>query len=550
MLTAGFMQLRYALRRTCSSWSKKLAEGPPLESFIANASTPLNQNISENEFPTEVPYLNQYYAEKKNVFFEVYGCQMNVSDTEIVWSILDKAGYKRVNSESQADVVLIMTCSIREGAENKIWHRLKNLKRLKSITGLQVGVLGCMAERLKTSLLEREKNVDVIAGPDSYRDLPRLLETARGGQTGVNVQLSLDETYADVSPVRLDSNKKTAFVSIMRGCNNLCTYCIVPFTRGRERSRPLLSILDEVRHLSNSGVKEITLLGQNVNSYRDMSEESHPFVRYTDVGLAKGFKQRCKLPTTGLGFADLLHQVAQIDPEMRIRFTSPHPKDFPNEVLQVIASHANICNHLHLPAQSGSSTILERMARGYSRKDYLELVGTIREHLSNVALTSDFICGFCGETEEDHELTVDLVRKVNYSFCFVFPYSMREKTKAHRKLEDLIPVEVKKQRAIEVLAAFRQTVKPYFEKQIGDTQLILVEGVPRRSDQQLYGRNEGNTKVIIEKTLDNGEPILPGDYVAIKVTGASTQVLKGQPMYKTSLREFASANANAAEKSP
>lgn len=507
-----------------------------MESFVADAAL-LNRNVANDEFPTEMPYLNPH-VEKKNVFFEVYGCQMNVNDTEIVWSILNKSGYKRVTEQHQADVILIMTCSIREGAENKIWHRLRQLKGIKRERFLQIGVLGCMAERLKTTLLEVEKSVDVIAGPDSYRDLPRLLETAHGGQTGVNVQLSLDETYADVTPVRLDANRKTAFISIMRGCNNLCTYCIVPFTRGRERSRPLASILDEVRHLSFNGVKQITLLGQNVNSYRDMSAESHPFIQYTGVGLAKGFKQRCKLPTSGLGFADLLHQVAQIDPEMRIRFTSPHPKDFPNEVLQVISSHRNICNHLHLPAQSGSTVVLERMARGYSREDYLSLVETIRSYLPNVGLTSDFISGFCGETEEDHEMTVDLVRKVNYNFCFVFPYSMREKTKAHRNLEDLIPMEVKKRRATEVLAAFRQTVTPHFKAQIGDTQLILVEGSPRRSDQQLFGRNEGNTKVIIDTVTVNSKQISPGDYIAVQVTDSNSQVLKGRPLYKTTLHEF------------
>ncbi|XP_003746682.1 CDK5 regulatory subunit-associated protein 1 [Galendromus occidentalis] len=525
-----FLRLFEPLSRNCGSWTKKLAEGPSLEAFIANSSVP-----RENYDPTEVPYLIDESAQLKKVFFEVYGCQMNVNDTEIVWSILKKKGYERVLNHNAANVVLIMTCSIREGAEQKIWRRLQDLRKHKQRRDLQVGVLGCMAERLKTQLLEKEKSVDVVAGPDSYRDLPRLLETASGGQAGVNVQLSLDETYADVTPVRLDERRKTAFVSIMRGCNNMCTYCIVPFTRGRERSRPMNSILDEVRHLSLNGVKEVTLLGQNVNSYRDMSEESHPFIRFTDVGLAKGFKSKCKLRSGGLGFADLLHQVAEVDPEMRVRFTSPHPKDFPDEVLQVISSHKNICNHIHLPAQSGSTRVLDLMGRGYTREDYLTLVDTIYKFMPNVSLTSDFITGFCGETEDEHQMTLSLVEQVGYTFCYAFPYSLREKTRAHRRLEDDVPLEDKKRRAIEILEVFRRKAKLKFEKQIGDIQTVLVEGESKRSTEELFGRNEGNTKVIIANEV-GGERIHPGEYVSVRITNCSSQTMIGEVLRKTSLQ--------------
>ncbi|XP_070395040.1 mitochondrial tRNA methylthiotransferase CDK5RAP1-like isoform X2 [Dermacentor albipictus] len=478
---------------------------------------------------------------------------MNVNDTEVAWSLLKDAGFERTNSASEADVVLIMTCAIREGAEGKIWSKINQLKMLKKLRKadkhgpLQIGILGCMAERLKEKLIEKEKAVDIVAGPDSYRDLPRLLALARSGQVGVNVQLSLDETYADVVPVRLNENSKSAFVSIMRGCNNMCSYCIVPFTRGRERSRPLASILDEVRALSDQGVKEVTLLGQNVNSYRDTSAESLALIEHSKDGpeiLSRGFRTIYKLPVGGLRFADLLDKVSQVDKEMRIRFTSPHPKDFPDEVLEVIRDRDNICKQIHLPAQSGNNAILERMRRGYTREAYLELVHRIRDVLPNVALSSDFICGFCGETEEAHEETMSLVDQVQYSVAYVFPYSLREKTHAHRRLEDDVPLDVKKRRVAEVLSGFRRRAKELFEQQISTYQLVLVEGDSRRSPEDMVGRNDNNIRVVFPKILVPEHPsssvkkqIQPGDYLVVQIQDCSSQVLKGVPLYATSLRQ-------------
>lgn len=482
---------------------------------------------------------------------------MNVNDTEVAWSVLRDAGFEKSNSADEADVVLIMTCAIREGAEGKIWSRINHLKAIKKrrqagTSGpLQIGILGCMAERLKEKLVEKEKAVDIVAGPDSYRDLPRLLALAHAGQVGVNVQLSLDETYADVVPVRLNENSKSAFVSIMRGCNNMCSYCIVPFTRGRERSRPLATILDEVRALSDQGVKEVTLLGQNVNSYRDTSSESQALIERSRSGaapLSKGFRTIYKLPSGGLRFADLLDRVSQVDPEMRIRFTSPHPKDFPDEVLEVIRERDNICKQIHLPAQSGNNAVLERMRRGYTREAYLDLVHRIRDVLPGVALTSDFICGFCGETEEAHQDTMTLVDQVQYSVAYVFPYSLREKTHAHRRLEDDVPLDVKRRRVGEVLAVFRHRVKELFDQQVGSHQLVLVEGESRRSSEDMAGRNDNNTKVIFPRThvpeyLPSSvkREIQPGDYIVVKIQDCSSQVFKGIPLYITSLQEHMAA---------
>lgn len=535
---------------------ERISRGPPLEYFIANSVN--NHTEAGTGCSTERlqhPYVpaEDVHSKGKKVHFETYGCQMNVSDTEVAWSLLKDAGFEKTNSASEADVVLIMTCAIREGAEGKIWKRISQLKavkkwRQKSKNGpLQIGILGCMAERLKEKLVEKEKAVDIVAGPDSYRDLPRLLANARSGQVGVNVQLSLDETYANVLPVRLKEDSKSAFLSIMRGCNNMCSYCIVPFTRGRERSRPLVTILDEVRALSDQGVKEVTLLGQNVNSYRDTSAESLALIDRSRDGpavLSRGFRTIYKLPSGGLRFADLLDKVSQVDREMRIRFTSPHPKDFPDEVLEVIRDRENICKQIHLPAQSGNNAILERMRRGYTREAYLELVHRIREVLPDVALTSDFICGFCGETEEAHQDTISLVDQVQYSVAYVFPYSLREKTHAHRRLEDDVPLDVKNRRVGEVLAVFRRRAKELFDQQVSSHQLVLVEGTSRRSPEDLSGRNDNNVKVIFPKmhvvahpTSSVKKEIEPGDYVVVKIEECSSQVLKGIPLYITSLQQ-------------
>uniref|UniRef100_A0A3B3T5D7 Mitochondrial tRNA methylthiotransferase CDK5RAP1 n=1 Tax=Paramormyrops kingsleyae TaxID=1676925 RepID=A0A3B3T5D7_9TELE len=507
----------------------KLATGPKFQDFIRNAS--LKENFSKNQQQLEdmPPYLSEdpHMGNSRKVYFETYGCQMNVNDTEIAWSFLQRTGYQRTSELSQADVVLLVTCSVREKAEQAIWNRLQQLaaqkkRRPKAETPMKIGILGCMAERLKTDLLEREKLVDIVVGPDAYRDLPRLLSLAHGGQRGSNVLLSLEETYADVMPIHHVTQGHSAFVSIMRGCDNMCSYCIVPFTRGRERSRPAPSILQEVRILSEQGVKEVTLLGQNVNSYRDTSELR--FCGPEAAPLSHGFSTVYRPRPGGLRFADLLDRVSLIDPDMRIRFTSPHPKDFPDEVLQLIQERGNICRQLHLPAQSGSSQVLQAMRRGYTREAYLELVANIRRIIPGVSLSSDFIAGFCGETEEDHQQTLSLLREVRYQTAFLFAYSMRKKTHAFHRLQDDVPVEVKQRRLEELISVFREEAVRINTSLIGSTQLILVEGESKRSSQDLCGRNEGNIKVIFPR--DNvpllGDdahtaPISPGGYVLVKV---------------------------------
>ncbi|XP_010153676.1 PREDICTED: CDK5 regulatory subunit-associated protein 1, partial [Eurypyga helias] len=433
---------------------------------------------------------------------------MNVNDTEIAWAILQKNGYTRTKDLGEADVVLLVTCSVREKAEQAIWNRLRHLKALKARRQqarlpLRIGILGCMAERLKEEILHREKLVDVVAA--------------------ANVLLSLDETYADILPVQTSAGGTTAFVSIMRGCDNMCSYCIVPFTRGRERSRPIASILQEVRMFSDQGVKEVTLLGQNVNSFRDMSEVQ--FHSSAAPVLSRGFRTVYKAKPGGLRFAHLLDQVSRIDPEMRIRFTSPHPKDFPDEVLQLIRERHNICKQLHLPAQSGSTRVLEAMRRGYTREAYLELVHHVRESIPGVSLSSDFIAGFCGETEEDHQQTVALLREVRYNIGFLFAYSMRQKTRAHHRLQDDVPAGVKQRRLEELIAVFREEATRANEAMVGQPQLVLVEGPSKRSASELCGRNDGNIKVIFpdaeaEDAAGCGALAMaraqPGDYVLVK----------------------------------
>ncbi|XP_042657069.1 mitochondrial tRNA methylthiotransferase CDK5RAP1 [Tyto alba] len=486
------------------------------------------------------------------VYLETYGCQMNVNDAEIAWAILQKNGYARTKELDEADVVLLVTCSVREKAEQAIWNRLRHLKALKARRQqarlpLRIGILGCMAERLKEEILHREKLVDVVAGPDAYRDLPRLLAVAESGQQAANVLLSLDETYADILPVQTSAGGTTAFVSIMRGCDNMCSYCIVPFTRGRERSRPIASILQEVRLLSDQGVKEVTLLGQNVNSFRDMSEVQ--FQSAAAPVLSRGFSTVYKAKPGGLRFAHLLDQVSRIDPEMRIRFTSPHPKDFPDEVLQLIRERHNICKQLHLPAQSGSTRVLEAMRRGYTREAYLELVHHVRESIPGVSLSSDFIAGFCGETEEDHQQTVSLLREVRYNIGFLFAYSMRQKTRAHHRLQDDVPADIKKRRLEELITVFREEAARANEAMVGQSQLVLVEGPSKRSASELCGRNDGNIKVIFpdaEVADAAGCEALaraqPGDYVLVKVTSATSQTLKGVLLCRTTLSRSAASH--------
>ena len=384
---------------------------------------------------------------------------MNVADSEIVETVLDQAGYTMAEDSEQADVLLINTCAIREGAEQKIWNKLKSKHHAMKVRNqnLKVGVLGCMAERLKDQLLEH-KVVDLVAGPDAYRDIPRLLQIldSDSQEQPMNVQLSFDETYADIIPVRKDKSKQHAWISIMRGCNNMCSFCIVPFTRGRERSRPVMSIEDEVKYLRDEGIREVTLLGQNVNSYRDKEADSlwgDVTKHVNSEGFAETFKLR---DGQGVRFAELMDRVSDAAPEMRFRFTSPHPKDFPDALLQVIANKANVCKQIHMPAQSGNTDMLFRMRRNHTRESYDELVSHIRETIPGVALSSDFMCGFCDETEEEFEDTMSLINQVKYDMAFLFAYSMREKTHAHRRMQDNVPESVKKERLVRMIDAFKE----------------------------------------------------------------------------------------------
>ncbi|XP_070568765.1 mitochondrial tRNA methylthiotransferase CDK5RAP1-like isoform X5 [Ptychodera flava] len=543
-------------------FSNKLKNGPPLEHFIANSNLKNDLPLKRHTEQEHVPYIQKEIVagNGRKVYFETYGCQMNESDTEIAWSILQNSGFLKTADVHEADVIFAVTCAVRENAETKVWNRLKYFqalkrKRSKSQTQIKIGLLGCMAERLKKEILEKSKAVDLIAGPDAYRDLPRMLAVTEHGQPAVNVILSLDETYADVIPVRMNSNSPSAFVSIMRGCDNMCSYCIVPFTRGRERSRPISSIVEEVKILSDQGVKEVTLLGQNVNSYRDTSEMNYfnndGAVSDTSTNLSKGFKTIYKPKKGGLRFAELLDQVSDVDPEMRIRFTSPHPKDFPDEVLEIINERPNICKHLHLPAQSGNTEILKKMRRGYTREAYLELVHHVRSRIPNVALTSDFISGFCGETKRAHEDTLSLLRLVKYDFVYAFAYSMRQKTHAYHKMEDNVPYDIKVSRLTDVLEVSREEMFNANNGRVGTQQLVLVEGPSKKSADDLAGRSDFNTKVIFpnmeipcDMESSNHRPIKVGDYVVVCINDCTSQVMKGIPLYHTTLQEFSKHQQN------
>lgn len=518
-----------------------LKETPSLRDFM-----PSSVDISRQAKASDSFWEDTESQSARTFYMESYGCQMNMADSEIIESILTKKGFSRVDSSEKADAVLLNTCSIREKAEDRIWARLNELKSQKTKLKLphqSIAVLGCMAERLKSSLLEKKKLVDVVVGPDAYRDLPRLLYNSFDGEKGVNVRLSLEETYADIAPVRSSGNGVTSFVSIMRGCNNMCSYCIVPFTRGRERSRDVSSIVSEVQELYGIGFREVTLLGQNVNSYNYVKERSKEGDR---VRLADGFSSITKLPVAGVSFANLLDQVALAVPEMRIRFVSPHPKDFPDEVLDVIASRHNICNQIHIPAQSGSSSVLERMRRGYTNESYRELIRKIGYRIPGVSLSSDFITGFCGETDEEHSDTLQLLEDIHYDQAFLYAYSDRGSTHASRTMEDDVPVHVKKSRLAEIIEIFNRNARAKAQNDIGTVQLVLVEGNSRRDENSVVGRNDGNKRVVFPKesvpsSFSNDKQVpKPGDFVAVRVTEANQQTLQGIPMMRTTLGEFAS----------
>lgn len=451
--------------------------------------------------------------DQRTFYIETYGCQMNFSDTEIVNSILMEEGMKPVQEPEEANIIFVNTCSIRENAETRVWNRLKEFRSLKKEKDdLTVGVLGCMAERIRDKIIEKEGLVDLVVGPDAYRDLPKLLADVNDGRKAVNVLLSLEETYADIKPVRTNDNGVSAFVTIMRGCDNMCAFCVVPFTRGRERSRPAESILDELKQLSDQGYKEVTLLGQNVNSYDDGNNS----------------------------FADLMYKASQVNPEMRFRFSSPHPKDFPEELLQVISEQPNLCNYIHIPAQSGNNDVLERMRRPYTREEYLNLVDKMREIIPGVTLSTDIITGFCDETEEEHQDTLSLMAKVKYDLAYMFAYSERGRTLAQRKYEDNVPEDVKKRRLSEIIEQQMSIQEELNKKEIGRRHLVLAEGTSKRSDEQLCGRTDTNKMVV----FDRGD-IEKGDYVEVTITDCTSATLMGDVIKKSSIAEFDQQFVNA-----
>lgn len=416
-----------------------------------------------------------------------------------------------VDQPEEADVIFINTCSIRENAESKVWNRLRQFHSMKQDLekDITVGVLGCMAERIREKILEKDQLVDLVVGPDAYRDLPKLLQEVNSGQKAVNVQLSLEETYADIKPVRTSTNGISAFVTIMRGCDNMCSFCVVPFTRGRERSRPVSSIMDELKQLRDQGYREVTLLGQNVNSYYD--EE------------------------TDTSFAELMYKASQIDPEMRIRFSTSHPKDFPEQLLHIIDEQPNICEYIHIPAQSGNSDVLERMRRPYTREQYLKLIDKMRDIIPGVSLSTDIIAGFCDETEEEHQDTLSLMRKVRYDMAYMFAYSERDRTLAQRKYEDNVPEDVKKRRLNEIITQQMEIQEELNEKEVGRRHLMLVEGPSKKSDQQLCGRTDTNKMVIIDRNDFN-----PGDYIEVEIHDYTSATLFGNVIHKSSIQSFSS----------
>ena len=453
-------------------------------------------------------------------YIESYGCQMNFSDSEIVASILSDAGMYHTTDYRRADVILINTCSIRDNAEQRVRNRLAQFQTLKrEKKGLTIGVLGCMAERLKKNLLEEEKIVDMVAGPDAYRDLPRLLATADEGQKAINTLLSREETYGDINPVRLQSNGVSAFISIMRGCDNMCSFCVVPFTRGRERSRHPESIVSEARALFEAGYREVTLLGQNVDSYL-----------WFGGGAKKDFgKLSQEKQSQALRFADLLALVAEISPELRIRFSTSNPQDMTRDVIETMARYDNICNYIHLPVQSGSSRILEKMNRGYTREEYLEKISMIRSIIPDCGISSDIIAGFCSETEEDHRLTLSIMEEVKYDMNYMFYYSERPGTLAARKYEDDVPLEEKKRRLSEIISMQQKHSLERNKADVGKTFKVLVEGFSKKSREKLAGRNDQN-KMIVFPGLLSDYPA--GTYVNVKVDNCSSATLMGHIINK------------------
>jgi len=569
-------------RRLSSSSSIKARipdDGLSLGDFVSKGSS----SPVAHSTPSSIPYFTA--ASSNNTFhLKTYGCQMNVSDSDIVRSLLLQNGLKETDDEAEADFLFTNTCAIREGAESKVWGRLRELRARrrsgpkKKRKRMLVGVLGCMAERLKEDLL-KDGMADIVVGPDAYRDLPRLIQDVWSEdipvEQAVNVQLSVDETYADITPVRRNADDVSAFVSIQRGCANRCSFCIVPFTRGQERSRSMESIVEEIRRLvGEEDLKEVTLLGQNVNSYHDTGESAlaaRPSSEYTMSN--EGFKSRIRRVDGGYYFADLLANVSDLTPELRVRFTSPHPKDYPAALLDLMSERHNICNQLHMPAQSGSTTMLRRMKRGYSRDAYLDLVlNEVLPRIPDVAISSDFIAGFCGETEEEHQDTLSLMEAVRYDQAFMFAYSMREKTHAHQVWQDDVPQDVKQRRLREIIDVFQRNVhQKNDELEVGKFRCVLVEGESKRSNKDgvasWQGRTDQNKRIFFpvenegvlcwedtnlrtvmsgmttnvdKRDLFSGPQVSlkKGDYAVVQVTEAKGPTLRGRLLWRTTMQGF------------
>ncbi len=467
----------------------------------------IDESKQGNPFFKEYALNVEDLAGKKRFYIESYGCQMNFSDSEIVASILTDINYAPTRNMEEADLILINTCSIREKAEDTVRKRLRVFNKVKDKRpGMMVGVLGCMAERMKKTLLEEEKLVDMVVGPDAYRDLPNLVAGVEEGERGINVLLSREETYADINPVRLDNDGVTAFISIMRGCDNMCSFCVVPFTRGRERSRDSFSIVAEATALFEKGYKEVTLLGQNVDSYKYSLPEGEG--GSTEV----------------VNFAKLLEMVAHIHPDLRIRFSTSHPKDITDEVLHTIAKYDNICNYIHLPVQSGNSRVLELMNRTYDREWYMDRVRAIYKIIPDCAISSDMITGFCSETEEEHQDTLSIMEFAQYSYSYMFFYSERPGTLAARKYKDDIPEDVKKRRLDEIIRLQHHIALQHNLKDVGKTFKVLIEGDSRKSDKEFKGRNSQNKMIVFPKQ----EGLKKGDYIYVKVLEANSATLKGR----------------------
>jgi len=470
--------------------------------------------IDESKQGEQLATINKKGNSRK-LFIESYGCQMNFADSEVVASILAQDGFNTTNKLEEADLVLVNTCSIRDKAEQTVRKRLQKYNAVKRDINpnMKVGVLGCMAERLKEKFLEEEKIVDLVVGPDAYKDLPNLISDVEGGRNAVNVLLSKEETYADISPVRLQSNGVTAFVSITRGCDNMCTFCVVPFTRGRERSRDSQSILSEITDLVSKGYKEVTLLGQNVDSYL-----------WYGGGLKKDFKNATEMQkATAVDFAKLLDMVAVANPKLRIRFSTSNPQDMSLDVIRTMAKHKNICKHLHLPVQSGSNRILKEMNRQHTREEYMELTDTIYKIIPEIALSQDMIIGFPTETEEDHQDTLDLINHVKYDYGFMFSYSERPGTLAGRKLDDDVSFEIKKRRLQEVIDVQRTIGHEQLKKHLGRTEEVLIETTSKKSNAHWAGRNTQSNMVVFPK-----EHYKIGDFVNVKINDCTTATFLGE----------------------